>query len=131
TAGVYAGRARVGRWLKHEVIARDRIGIGPGCRVFLASSAMNTALPPIAPEAEITGRTLLFPVVGHPVAQVKAPVAFNALFRAAGVDARVVPLDLPPESVVASCRALLASESVGGILVTVPYKKTLFALVEE
>jgi shikimate dehydrogenase len=62
---------------------------------------------------------------------VKAPLAFNALFRRAGIDALVVPLELPPESVVETCRSLLASGSIGGLLVTVPYKKTLFELVAQ
>jgi shikimate dehydrogenase len=92
---------------------------------------MNAPLviPDIAPP--VSGSTLLFPVVGNPVSQVKAPLAFNALFRRAGIDALVVPLELPPESVVETCRGLLASGSIGGLLVTVPYKKTLFELVAQ
>jgi shikimate dehydrogenase len=86
-------------------------------------------IPDIAPP--VSGSTLLFPVVGNPVSQVKAPLAFNALFRRAGIDALVVPLALPPESVVETCRGLLASGSIGGLLVTVPYKKTLFELVAQ
>lgn len=85
--------------------------------------------PDIAPP--VSGSTLLFPVVGNPVSQVKAPLAFNALFRRAGIDALVVPLELPPESVLDTCRGLLASGSIGGLLVTVPYKKTLFELVAQ
>lgn len=94
---------------------------------------MTSSLSPGATDTSmaITGSTLLFPVVGHPIAQVKAPMAFNALFERAGVDARVVPLDLSPDTVVDTCRALLASRSIGGLLVTVPYKKTLFALLDD
>src|SRR3954465_1149137 len=73
----------------------------------------------------VSGKTLLFPVVGHPVAQVRAPAVFNALFAQAGIDALAFGLDLPPDSVAATVRGLLASRSVGGILVTVPYKKIL------
>jgi shikimate dehydrogenase len=79
----------------------------------------------------VTGKTLLFPVVGSPVSQVKAPTVFNALFARAGVNALVVPLELPAQGVIAACRALLQSPSVGGLLVTVPYKKTLFDLVDQ
>ena len=78
----------------------------------------------------VTGKTLLFPVVGSPVSQVQAPRVFNALFALAGVDALVVPLELPAELVLETCRALLQSSSVGGILVTVPYKQTLFGIVD-
>jgi shikimate dehydrogenase len=73
----------------------------------------------------LSGRTLLFPVIGHPVRQVRAPAVFNALFAQAGIDALCVGLDLAPHAVVATCRALLQSPSVGGLLVTVPFKKTL------
>ncbi|MBS0339977.1 MAG: shikimate dehydrogenase [Proteobacteria bacterium] len=78
----------------------------------------------------MNGQTKLFFVVGHPVGQVKAPVAFNAVFRQAGINALVVPLDLAPQDVLSTCRALLASPTTGGILVTVPYKKTLFELAD-
>ncbi len=84
----------------------------------------SLALAATATSTAISGSTLLFPVVGSPITQVKAPLAFNALFERAGVDARVVPLELPPDTVVATCRALLASRSIGGQLVTVPYKNT-------
>ena len=92
---------------------------------------MNAAVPPSTLAPGVKGRTSIFPVIGHPVTQVKAPMAFNALFRSAEVDALVVPLDLPPETVVETCRTLLASPSIGGLLVTVPYKKTLFELVDQ
>lgn len=83
----------------------------------------------MGPALDVTGKTVLYPVIGHPVAQVRAPAVFNALFARAGVDALVVALDLPPHSVVEASRALLDSRSVGGLLVTVPYKKTLFELL--
>ena len=41
---------------------------------------------------EITGTTRIFPVIGWPVEQVKAPTLFNAYFQRHGIDARVVPL---------------------------------------
>jgi shikimate dehydrogenase len=78
----------------------------------------------------VTGSTLLFPVIGHPVEQVQAPALFNPLLAQAGIDAIVVPLDLPPEGVLEACKSLLCSASVGGLLVTVPYKQTLHALAD-
>jgi shikimate dehydrogenase len=80
--------------------------------------------------ARLSGSSVLFPVVGHPVAQVRAPAVFNALFAQAGIDAVAFGLDLPADSVAAGCRALLASPSVGGILVTVPHKKVLCPLAD-
>lgn len=78
----------------------------------------------------ISGSTKLYPVIGHPVAQVRAPAVFNRLFRQAGMNAMCIPLDLPAHHVAAACQALLASDSIGGILVTVPYKKTLAQVAE-
>jgi shikimate dehydrogenase len=87
------------------------------------------AVPPaIAHLTPVSGKTLLFPVVGHPAAQVRAPSVFNALFAQAGIDAVCFGLDLPPERVIATCTGLLESPNVGGLLVTVPYKKTLAQL---
>ena len=73
--------------------------------------------------ATVTGATLLFPVIGHPARQVRAPSVFNALFAQGSVDALCFGLDLSPEAVFETCRALLHSPSVGGVLVTVPYKR--------
>lgn len=81
-------------------------------------------------DLRLTGSTLLFPVIGHPVRQVRAPAVFNALFVDGGVDAVCFGLDLPPQSVLETCRALLESPSVGGMLVTVPYKKVLVSLAD-
>jgi shikimate dehydrogenase len=78
----------------------------------------------------VNGLTRLYPVVGSPVSQVQAPAMFNPVFADCGINALVVPLDLPADEVVRTCRALLASPSIGGLLVTVPYKKTLYALVD-
>ena len=80
--------------------------------------------------SSISGHTLSFPIVGHPVAHVRAPAVFNRLFAEAGLDCACVALDLPAETVQATCRALLASPSVGGMLVTVPYKKVLAGIAD-
>ena len=80
--------------------------------------------------SRISGDTLLFPVVGHPAAQVRAPAVLNAIFARDGVDAVSFGLDLAPDQVEATCRGLLLSPNVGGILVTVPYKKLLCGIVD-
>jgi shikimate dehydrogenase len=78
----------------------------------------------------LSGNTRLFPVIGHPVAQVRAPAVFNPLFAQAGEDAACFGLDLPSHAVVEGARALLQSRSVAGLLVTVPFKKTLAVLAD-
>ena len=71
---------------------------------------------------EITGTTRIFPVIGWPVEQVKAPTLFNAYFQRHGIDARVIPLKVAPEGYVAAVRLLMGIENVGGIFVSIPHK---------
>ncbi|RFP17817.1 shikimate dehydrogenase [Duganella sp. BJB488] len=71
---------------------------------------------------EISGTTRIFPVIGWPVEQVKAPALFNAYFQRHGIDARVVPLKVPPESYTAAVRMLMSFPNVGGIFVSIPHK---------
>lgn len=92
---------------------------------------MNSVQPTTHCIPQISGHTRLFFVVGRPVLQIKAPAAFNGPLQGAATNTVVVPLDLPPETVAQTCRLLLQSPSVGGILVTVPYKKLLFGLADE
>jgi len=71
---------------------------------------------------EISGSTRIFPVIGWPVEQVKAPALFNAYFKRHDIDARVIPLKIPPAGYIAAVRMLMAAENVGGILVSIPHK---------
>lgn len=71
---------------------------------------------------DISGTTRLFPVIGWPVEQVKAPALFNAYFQRHGIDARVVPFKVPPRDYRAMVRMLMTVENVGGIFVSIPHK---------
>jgi shikimate dehydrogenase len=82
-------------------------------------------------DAAITGETRLFVIVGCPVAQVKAPMAFNPLFRSAGRNAVMVPIDVAPERLDAAVNGLKAIANLDGIVVTVPHKPSMAALVDE
>jgi shikimate dehydrogenase len=81
--------------------------------------------------AAITGETRLFVIVGHPVAQVKAPMAFNPLFRAAGRNAVMVPIEVAPERLDATIAGLKAIANLDGIVVTVPHKARMAELVDD
>ena len=72
--------------------------------------------------SDISGTTRIFPVIGWPVEQVKAPALFNAYFEAHNIDARVIPLKIAPEDFIHSVRLLMGMENVGGILVSIPHK---------
>jgi shikimate dehydrogenase len=81
--------------------------------------------------AAITGETRLFVIVGHPVAQVKAPMAFNPLFRAAGRNAVMVPIDVAPDRLDGAVVGLKAVANLDGIVVTVPHKARMADLVDD
>ena len=71
---------------------------------------------------DISGTTRIFPVIGWPVEQVKAPILFNSYFMRHDIDARVVPLKIHPDAYSAAVRMLMAIENVGGIFVSIPHK---------
>jgi shikimate dehydrogenase len=71
---------------------------------------------------EISGTTRIFPVIGYPVEQVKAPTLFNAYFKAHDIDARVIPLKIAPANYIEAVRLLMSVENVGGIFVSIPHK---------
>lgn len=80
---------------------------------------------------EISGTTRIFPVIGWPVEQVKAPALFNAYFKRNGIDARVVPLKIPPEKYCDAVRMLMQTPNVGGIFVSIPHKPLTLEAVDE
>lgn len=79
----------------------------------------------------ISGATRLCPVLGHPVAQVMAPALVNPVLASLGTDAAVVPLHVSPGRLAETVRALAASDSVPGVLVTVPHKAAVCALADD
>lgn len=80
---------------------------------------------------DISGSTRIFPVIGWPVEQVKAPALFNAYFDRMGIDARVVPLKLAPAAFPSAVRSLMAIENVGGLFVSIPHKPAVVDAVDQ
>ncbi len=80
---------------------------------------------------EISGTTRIFPVIGWPVEQVKAPALFNAYFKRHNIDARVVPLKVKPEAYIEAVRMLMSFENVGGIFVSIPHKPASVQAVQQ
>ena len=78
----------------------------------------------------VSGRTRVFGIVGHPIAQVRSPEMFTAEFRRRGVDAILVPLHVLPEDFDAAHAAALAAAEPGGLVFTIPYKVRACALAE-
>ncbi len=80
--------------------------------------------------AIIRGTTRLYPVLGSPIAQVKAPMLYNPLFAASGVDAAVVPLEIAPQDYAMVFKALFKAVNVTGAMVTIPHKSSTVALLD-
>jgi shikimate dehydrogenase len=75
--------------------------------------------------------TLLFAIVGDPVAQVRSPEVFNRLFDERGVDAVMVPLLVRPSGFAASLSGLRKIENLAGLIVTVPHKASAAQLLNK
>lgn len=79
----------------------------------------------------ITGTTLLFPIIGHPVSGVFSPPAFNIEFKKRGLDIAMVPLDISPPVLKAFWILLRTSENLVGCSVTYPHKQAAYAAMNE
>ena len=73
----------------------------------------------------ISGKTKVYAVIGHPVAHSLSPVMHNANFAANGDDAVYVAFDVAPDRVVEAVHSLHAL-GCGGLSVTIPHKEVLF-----
>jgi len=79
----------------------------------------------------ITGKTLVVPLVGHPIAQVKTPEPMNQWFGEHQMDVVVVPMDIRPEQIGGFFDVLRAMENSAGCTVTMPHKQAAFVAASE
>ncbi|MEX8518841.1 MAG: shikimate dehydrogenase [Leptothrix sp. (in: b-proteobacteria)] len=77
----------------------------------------------------IDGNTRVFFVLGHPVAQVRAPEVFNPLFQAHGVNAVLVPAHVAPERLEAFVRGVPGAANMDGLWLTIPHKTAVMDLL--
>ena len=70
----------------------------------------------------ISGTTRVFPVIGWPVEQVKAPAIYNAYFAKHNIDAVCVPMRVAPEHYADFVKSMMSAPNVGGICVAIPHK---------
>ncbi len=105
-------------------------------------ATISTAIRPVAAGAPgtgtavdvtrfIRGTTQVYPVFGSPVAQVKAPMLYNALFARTGADAVVVPIEVAPGDFPALVRSLFRAGNVPGAFVTIPHKPAAADLLDD
>ena len=78
----------------------------------------------------ISGATRLAAVIGFPVEHSRSPQLLNAAFAAAGIDAVMVPLGVPPERFAAVIAGLRAMGALGASI-TIPHKLAALALCDE
>lgn len=76
---------------------------------------MTTAL-------RIDGETLLFPIIGHPIGQVKSPASLSGIMAERGFNGMVVPVHVLPEHLAGWLAQAHAMQNCPGIVVTVPHK---------
>lgn len=78
----------------------------------------------------ITGQTRVFLILGDPVAQVRAPEVFNHIFRKHGVDAVLVPAQVPVEHFAAFARTALKARNIEGLWLAIPHKTAMVGLLD-
>lgn len=86
---------------------------------------MTSAALPI-----VDGSTRLYGIIGDPIQQAKSPEVFTTRFRAAGVNAILVPLHLKPETFDDAMHGLKAVANLDGIVATVPYKSRVMPFAD-
>jgi shikimate dehydrogenase len=79
---------------------------------------------------QITGGTRVFLILGDPVAQVRAPEVFNHLFRKHGVDAVLVPAQVPVADFEAFARTVLRAGNISGLWLAIPHKLGMVKLLD-
>ena len=88
-----------------------------------ARIGQNTRMEPSA--HAITPHTRVYAVLGHPVRHSLSPAMHNTAFRALGMDAVYVALEILPEKLLPALDAL-AGLGFGGVNLTIPHKQVAF-----
>ncbi len=79
----------------------------------------------------MNGSTRLLGVVGDPIAQVREPRVWTALFQLNGVNAVCVPLHVQSAGLPALFEAARAVRNVQGLIITIPHKPAALQLIDE
>lgn len=79
---------------------------------------------------QINGETLLYPIVGHPIGQVKSPGHLSEIMARAGINGMVVPAHVRPERIADWLESLAGWENIPGLVLTVPHKQAGLAFCD-
>lgn len=73
-------------------------------------------------DSPVDALTRLFYILGSPIAHVRAPVVWSALFKRYGVNALMLPADVTALNFDTAMKGLKATENVDGAIFTMPHK---------
>lgn len=79
----------------------------------------------------IKGSTRLYGLVGHRLAAAKSPQLLNPVFMDQGEDAVCIPFEVTPDGLCNFVIGARALNNLAGLLVTMPHKQSMLALVDE
>ncbi len=78
-----------------------------------------------------SGSTRIVPIVGHPIAQVQAPVRVTKAFEKRGVNAICVPIHVEPANLKCFVEAFRHFQNADGLICTVPHKLAAYEYCDE
>ncbi|MBM3526145.1 MAG: hypothetical protein FJX57_24605, partial [Alphaproteobacteria bacterium] len=102
-----------------------------GCARLTADPHGSLWAAMLADQRIVTGTTRLFCILGDPVAAVRSPQFFNALFAERGIDAVFVAMHVQPAGLAHAIAGLRTVDNLDGIGITMPHKQPALALVDE
>ena len=70
-----------------------------------------------------SGRTFVYPMIGHPIFQVKSPTLFNRYFLEKRIDGVMIPVDVRPAEIVHFFSLLRGWRNCPGCVITIPHKQ--------
>lgn len=81
-------------------------------------------------DVTLTGETVLFPIVGDPIGQVKSPELLTRILVARGINGLVIPAHLSAAEYPSFVAAMKAAQNVRGVIATVPHKQATLTLCD-
>lgn len=84
----------------------------------------------MSPGASIDGQTLVYGLLGQPLASSLSPAMHNAAFRALQINAAYLPFPVPPARLAEAVKGLAAA-GVAGFNLTLPHKLAVLPLLDE
>lgn len=79
----------------------------------------------------ITGAARVYCLLGDPLSKARTPEHFNGLFAARGLDAVMVPLEVPEGKLASVFSSLKTVKNLHGLILTMPHKVGMARLVDE